>query len=54
MLRDHNLIVFEQCNDFDPADLLQLACLSLSHNRLINLYGVAKCIGLLEINVNFN
>ena len=52
--RDEWLYVFEQSNDFDPAMLVSLEFLSLSHNQIKSLCGVGKCESLLELNINYN
>lgn len=41
IIREQNLAIFEHCQDFDPAELISLEMLSLSHNKIFNLFGIA-------------
>ena len=54
MLREQNLYLFEDSDDFVVSDLFMLENLSLSHNHIFNIYEIGKLVNLIELNINFN
>jgi len=53
-LREQGLCLFEDTPNLQIADLAMLEYLSLSHNKIINIYEIGKLVNLLELNLNFN
>ena len=54
VLREQELVVFEDSGDLEIEELVNLECLSLSHNRLINVFGLGQLTNLIELNLNYN